>query len=378
MTNDQLAIAALPGSTEPVFMPAPAVAEPGPGQVLCRTLQLGVCGTDREILGSGAPWTPPHESSLILGHECLARVEAIGAGVAEFAVGELVVPVVRRALPPENLPPAETERAAPFAASRVDLLPFGTYVERGIVREHGFSSPRWLDRPEHLCRVDQALADLAVLAEPLAVAEKAINEAIVVQQARLGAVTRRGDLPRVLVTGMGPIAFAGVIGCVARHWPVTMFGRDAGDSFRAELARRLGASYLSDQQADFDPADVERDGYDLILECTGSDAVMIRAARGLATCGAMVWLGAARVSKPRSHDVDTLLRQGLVRNHLHLGSVNAAMRDFDDALSHLDQLRQSDPQTLTSLITARVAPAESLWHYTHRQPQGIKTVLMYE
>ena len=61
---------------------------------------------------------------------------------------------------------------------RVDLLPFGPFTERGIVCEHGFSQPLWLDRPEYLFRVPAEIADLAVLAEPLAVSEKAVNEAL--------------------------------------------------------------------------------------------------------------------------------------------------------------------------------------------------------
>ena len=72
------------------------------------------------------------------------------------------------------------------------------------------------------------------------------------------------------------------------------------------------------------------------------------------------------------------MRDGLLRNHIHLGCVNAAPRDFHDALAHLGQLaKDRRAGLLTALITARVRPEDSLWHYEHRQPQGIKTVLMY-
>src|SRR5881392_1611158 len=90
------AIAAFPGSTLPGIVSVSEPASPGPGELLCRTLELGVCGTDREILHSAAPWTPRGEDRLILGHECLARIEVVGDGVAEFRPGDLVVPVVRR------------------------------------------------------------------------------------------------------------------------------------------------------------------------------------------------------------------------------------------------------------------------------------------
>jgi threonine dehydrogenase-like Zn-dependent dehydrogenase len=375
-----LAIAARHGSTEPQLVEVAPPPAPGPGEVLCRTLELGVCGTDRDILHSAAPWTPAGEDRLILGHECLARVEAAGPGADEYRAGDLVVPVVRRALAGQT--------------RRVDLLPFGPFTERGIYREHGFSQPLWLDRPEYLFRVPSDIADLAVLTEPLAVSEKGVNEATLLTRARLGenawpdsmphapreeCISRSEmPMPRVLVTGMGPIGFTTVLAAVARGWSVAMLGRDEPGSFRALLAERLGGKYQPMQATDFDPADVERDGYDLCLECTGSDEVMLQAARLIRSCGVMVWLGSLRKPQPAMHNVQRLMRDGLVRNHLYIGSVNAAPRDFRDALSHLALLKRTHAAELAALITARVAPADSLWHYNHRQPQGIKTVVAYE
>jgi hypothetical protein len=73
-----------------------------------------------------------------------------------------------------------------------------------------------------------------------------------------------------------------------------------------------------------------------------------------------------------------MIRDGLLRNHVHIGCVNSAPRDFQNALTHLTQLAADRRDALAALITCRVRPEESLWHYEHRQPQGIKTVVMYE
>ncbi|MEK6238836.1 MAG: alcohol dehydrogenase catalytic domain-containing protein, partial [Planctomycetales bacterium] len=348
----------------PDFVDVPEPSGPGEGETLCRTLQLGVCGTDREILAAAQPWRPEEEDFLILGHECLARVEAVGAGASGIQVGDLVVPTVRRGFAD--------------AVHRVDMQAFGEYTERGIVRHHGFSTPYWTEDPRHLFRIDPALADVAVLTEPLAVAEKAANEALLLQSARLGEDFWKTSPPRTLITGMGPIAFAGVLACRARGWPVTMLGRDAPDTFRARTAVALGADYLRLADADWEPNDVEADGFDLILECTGNDALTVEITGGLASRGVVVWLGAARIPTPGEHNVARMMRNGLLRNHIHLGCVNAAPRDFEDALSHLAEYHRSHPQELQSLITARISPDDALWHFEHRQPQGIKVVLMYE
>jgi threonine dehydrogenase-like Zn-dependent dehydrogenase len=385
-----LAISAHHGSTQPQLIDVPPPREPQSGEVLCRTLELGVCGTDRDILHSAAPWCPAGEDRLILGHECLARIDAVGDGVSEFRPGDLVVPVVRRAFAGQS--------------RRVDLLPFGPFTERGIYREHGFSQPLWLDRPEYLFRVPAGIAQLAVLTEPLAVSEKGVNEALLLTRARLGAEawpssphapretqhssphapreafisrSEMPTMPRVLVTGMGPIGFTAVLAAAARGWPVTMLGRDEPGTFRATLVERLGGRYQPMRATDFHPADIEAAGYDLCLECTGSDEVMLQAASLVRSCGVIVWLGSLRQPQPAMHNVQRLMRDGLVRNHLYVGCVNAAPRDFADALAHLAQLQRTYAAELAALITARVSPAESLWHYTHRQPQGIKTVVCF-
>jgi threonine dehydrogenase-like Zn-dependent dehydrogenase len=326
-------------------------------------LQVGICGTDREILASAEPWTPPNEDFLVLGHECLACVVQVGADVAGFQEGDLVVPVVRR--------------GAPNAKHRVDLQTFGTFTERGIVCEHGFSAPQWLDRPEFLLKVAPALTAIAVLAEPVSVAEKGINEAITIQQARLSSGPWTDEGPRVLVTGLGPIAFAAVLACRARQWPVTVYGRDPYDTFRADLATRCGAAYVASDRFAIQPDDVEEQGYDLILECTGSDEVMVQTSTALASRGVMVWLGSSRMPQPRHHNVSLMMRNAIVRNHVHIGSVNSAPRDFDMALAHLGQIYATQPQTVEAMITTRTTPAQSLWHYANREPQGIKVVLDY-
>jgi threonine dehydrogenase-like Zn-dependent dehydrogenase len=358
-----LAVSARIGLTQPQLVEVPNPTPPGPGEVLCRTLELGVCGTDREILHSANPWAPPGQDFLVLGHECLARIEAVGEGVTEYRTGDLIVPAVRRPKPGQ--------------CRRLDYLPLGAFTERGIWSEHGFSQPLWLDRPQHLYRVPAGIEDLAVFAEPLAVAEKGANEAHALQRARLGDDIWINHSPRMLVTGMGPIGFAAIIAAIARGWPVTMYGRDEPESFRANLARAFGATYVPAEQMTWEPDDNEADGYDLVLECTGSDEIMLSAAQSLRSCGIMVWLGSTRLPGPRSHNVEKLMRDGLIRNQLHIGSVNAAPRDFHDALAHLSQLKETHPRELASLITARVKLEDSLWHYEHRQPQGIKTVIEY-
>jgi propanol-preferring alcohol dehydrogenase len=61
--------------------------EPGPGQLRVRVAACGVCRTDLHVVDGELPRP---KLPLVLGHEVVGRVEALGAGVTRFAVGDRV------------------------------------------------------------------------------------------------------------------------------------------------------------------------------------------------------------------------------------------------------------------------------------------------
>ena len=105
------------------------VAEPprADGTVLVRSLALGVCGTDREIVSGSYGWAPPGEKRLVIGHESLGEV-CEAPGDSGFRPGDRVVGIVRR---PDPVPcPA-------CAVGEWDMCRNGRYTERGIKEPHG-------------------------------------------------------------------------------------------------------------------------------------------------------------------------------------------------------------------------------------------------
>ncbi|MEY2667919.1 MAG: Glucose 1-dehydrogenase, partial [Pseudomonadota bacterium] len=67
-----------------------------PGDVVVKVLDVGFCGTDREI-AAYRMGSPPLESPyLILGHEAVGEVVEVGSSVRRIRPGDLVVPTVRR------------------------------------------------------------------------------------------------------------------------------------------------------------------------------------------------------------------------------------------------------------------------------------------
>ena len=60
------------------------IDEPGPGEVLVRTVASGVCHSDLHAIDGNLPVPPP----CIPGHEPAGIVEAVGEGVTEFGPGD--------------------------------------------------------------------------------------------------------------------------------------------------------------------------------------------------------------------------------------------------------------------------------------------------
>src|SRR5881397_4055124 len=67
-----------------------------PQQVKVRTIEVGICGTDREICNFDYGTPPQGSDYLVLGHEALGEVVEVGPGISNLKVGDLVVPTVRR------------------------------------------------------------------------------------------------------------------------------------------------------------------------------------------------------------------------------------------------------------------------------------------
>jgi Alcohol dehydrogenase GroES-like domain len=61
---------------------------PGPGAVLVRVSLAGICGTDLHVIHGDFPGVSP---GMVIGHEFVGRVDAIGTGVHRLAVGDTVM-----------------------------------------------------------------------------------------------------------------------------------------------------------------------------------------------------------------------------------------------------------------------------------------------
>jgi alcohol dehydrogenase len=84
MNTMQAAVFVEKGKIELREVPKPV---PGPGQALMKVTLTTICGTDVHIFKGEYPVKP----GLIVGHEPVGRIEALGAGVTDFEIGDRVI-----------------------------------------------------------------------------------------------------------------------------------------------------------------------------------------------------------------------------------------------------------------------------------------------
>lgn len=344
------AITIVPGKADSAVLedvPEPAESE---GDVLVRALELGICGTDFELISGQYGWSPKGSDYLILGHESLGIVEAAD-GKTGFQKGDLVVGIVRR---PDPVP------CVGCAAGEWDMCRNDLYTERGIKERHGFGSELWRNESDYLIKLDPKLSKVGVLMEPASVLAKAWDHI-----ERIG--TRAEWKPKtVLITGAGPIGLLGAMMGRQRGLEVHVLDR-VTTGLKPQLVAALGAEYHTGSVHDlsFRP--------DIILECTGVCSLIVDSMSKLASDGILCLAGVSSKGQTGKLDVGELNRRLVLENCVIFGSVNANRRHWQLAEKALNQ---GDQDWLSRLISRR-EPLANWNQVLERKPDDIKVVVQF-
>lgn len=355
------ALAAFPKTRDIRVIELPHPAPVTGSDVLLRVLEVGVCGTDREIAAFEYGSPPPGSDHLILGHEALAEVVEIGPEVTQVRKGDLVVPTVRRPCPHRS--------CRPCRANRPDFCLTGDFVERGIKGAHGFLQEWVVEDELNLVPVPRKLADVAVLIEPLTVAAKAEEQGHAIQS---GLPWERGRL-RSLVIGAGPVGLLGALAAAVRRDDTYVYSRQASTDLRADITRGMGGTYVSTDDVPMLELPKRIGRIDIIFEAVGLSSVAFAALEILGSSGVFVFTGIPALGAPKEIDSDRIMRNVVLENQRIFGTVNAGRVGYEDALRDLEQAMFLFPDAVRAIITGRCAidDVPSLL----REKRGIKKVV---
>lgn len=242
--------------------------EVGINDVLIRVRQTGICGTDLHIYSWDAWSAKTVPVPLVVGHEFVGDVAAVGSNVTDFRPGDVV----------SGEGHVVCGRCRNCMAGRRHLCP--NSVGLGVQRAGAFAG--FVSLPmnnvwHHWPGID---TDVAAIFDPLG---NAVHTAL--------AFPVLGQ--DVLITGAGPIgcmAAAVVSHAGARHIVVS-----DPNPYRRELARVMGATFTLDPRKqelkDVQLALKMREGFDVGLEMSGSPTALQAMLLNMAHGGSIALLG---------------------------------------------------------------------------------------
>lgn len=243
-----------------------------PGQVRIKMEAGGVCGSDLHYYNHGGFGTVTIREPMILGHEVSGRIEALGEGVENLNVGDLV------AVSPSR-PCGDCTYCALGLPNHCENMQFyGSAMPfphiQGAFRE-----------------VLVANASQCVVANGLSAGEAAMAEPLSVC---LHAVRRAGEIlgKRVLVTGCGPIGLL-IILAARRAGASEIVATDLSDN-ALEYAKQVGADRVINVNKEPDALSEYTSGkgtFDILFEASGANIALTNGVPTMRPRGVVMQLG---------------------------------------------------------------------------------------
>lgn len=342
------------------LLPASAAGLPGPDQVRVRSRWVGFCGTDREIVRGDMGRSPAGADRLVIGHEMAGVVVEVGRDVATVKPGKLVSALVR----------SGCGHCTSCSAGRADYCLTGECLEYGIAGLDGFARPEVVLPAEMLVAVPDHLGVLAVLAEPLSIVVKALEEAAFV----CSRIPYRGGVGRAVVAGAGPIGLLASYLLRSRGHAVTTVDTRDGSSRSATIARSAGATYVQLPREHQASAVAALGPADLVVEATGDALLAFELLQALGPAGVLVWVGCSASERWGEVDVGRALQSAIANHHAVIATVNASRQHVEEAVVALETLARAPG--FADIITA-ILPPERFDEALRSHPDEIKQVVEF-
>ncbi len=265
---------------DPVELTDIVIPDPGPGEVVVDIETCGVCHTDLHYREGGIN----DEFPFLLGHEAAGRIESVGDGVTEVAVGDFVI-LNWRAVCGECRACRRGKPQYCFAthnATQKMTLTDGTELSPAL--GIGAFADKTLVAAGQATKVNPSAAPEAVGLLGCGV------------MAGIGASMHTGGVQpgdSVAVFGCGGVGDAAIVGALLAG-ATTVIAVDL-DARKLEVAKQFGATHLVDASK-VDPVEAVREatggfGADVVVEAVGNPKVLEQAFYARDLAGTVVQVG---------------------------------------------------------------------------------------
>jgi threonine dehydrogenase-like Zn-dependent dehydrogenase len=225
------------------------------------------------------------------------------------------------------------------------------------------------------------LREIAVLVEPLTIAEKGLLQGWWVERrlpwlrdARLSDGAARGH--RAAVLGAGAVGILGTMALLRAGFETYVYDRATAPSVKSRLVEALGARYISPDPSHAEELAALRGTVEVIYEAVGAPKVTAEMLRLLAANGICVLTGVPGSLEPFLVEGGPRVRDLVLKNQVVLGVVNAGKEAYTAAIRDLGDFADRWPNEIRSLIAHRY-PVEDYREPLLGRPEGIKNVLTF-
>lgn len=364
------AIALIPGTTTLRLEERPEPQILKANELKVKVIRVGICGTDREEAAGGRATAPPGKKELIIGHEMLSQVVQVGKDVSKVKEGDYVVITVRRGC----------GACAACQISRSDMCLTGNYTERGIKGRDGFQAEYVVDEDNYTIKVKPQIASIAVLAEPMSVVQKAIEEAGIIQTSRLPYLKSKNWLEdkTVLVAGLGPIGLLASL--ILQLRGAKVLGLDIVDatSPRAKILKQMEGTYIDGRKINLKEIHQNSPHIDMIIDAAGIAKLDFNLLEMLGINGILVLTGVPGEQRLIDIDGAALMRQMVLKNQVMVGSVNESIAHFEKGLQDLEIASNQWPGLVEKMITHHFPYPDFESAISHHSQDEIKVIIEWE
>ena len=336
------AVAVFPASKQVRIIDHPEPKIDSPTQVKIRMINVGICGTDKEIVEFQYGTPPDGSDYLVIGHESLGEVIEAGGGASKVKTGDLVVATVRR--------PCPHPECVACRAGRQDFCYTGDFTERGIKQQHGYMTEMVVEDERYLNPVPAALREVGVLVEPLTIAEKAIEQLNEIQK-RLPWWQAKGN--NAVVLGAGPVGLLGAMALTVAGFNVTVYSRTQSHEDKDDIVSAIGANFIAAETHTVEQMAKAVGRIDVVYEAVGASSLAFEVIKQLSPNAAFIFTGVPGRKGPIEVDTDTIMRDLVLENQLVYGTVNAPPQSFAAAIRDLGVFTQRWPDAVGKIITGR-------------------------
>jgi threonine dehydrogenase-like Zn-dependent dehydrogenase len=359
-------------------IPKPVITRPD--EVLVRVKEVGLDGTDFNIARYNLQDIAEGRSEMVMGHEMSGVVEEVGKAVKNLSPGDPVVVTVRRG----------GGVCQPCLHNQSDMCLTGLFTEHGIHKLDGFLTQYTVAEEQYVVKVPQELTRLAVLAEPVSIAEKGIEQIKHIQSRihwycghseHSWDSEQWGGCKVALVVGAGPLGLLAT--ALLRLAGVTTYTSDLLPEShpRIKLLADTQTHYIDARKKT--PKEVVQlcctaGSLDIIFEAAGAATTAVALIPYMSRSSIYVMTGIPREELRIELDAAKLVHHIVSYNQVVVGSVNSNRKHVEKALEHMPVINERCDGLLDKMITHRFPLSDYKKAFATAGTAAIKTVIEVE